>query len=40
MVDNRSVMEHAHKFLLIVRELEQLGHVFPDKFVADGFIAK
>ena len=40
MVDNRSVVEQAHEFQLIVRELEQLGHVLPDKFVASGIIAK
>ena len=40
MVDNYSVVEQAHEFQLIVRELEQLGHVLPDKFVAGGIIAK
>jgi len=40
MVENRSVVEQAHEFQLIVRELEQLGHVLPDKFVAGGMIAK
>ena len=40
MVENRSVVEQAHEFQLIVRELEQLGHVLPDKFVADDMIAK
>ena len=40
MVENRSVVEQAHEFQLIVRELEQLGHVLPDKFVAAGIIAK
>ena len=40
MVDNRSIVEQAHEFQLIVRELEQLGHVLPDKFVAGGIIAK
>jgi len=40
MVENRPVVEQAHEFQLIVRELEQLGHVLPDKFVAGGMIAK
>ena len=40
MVDNSSVVEPAHEFQLIVRELEQFGHVLPDKFVAGGIIAK
>jgi len=40
MVENRSVVEQAHEFQLIVRELEQLRHVLPDKFVAGGIIAK
>jgi len=33
-------VEQAREFQLIVRELEQLGHVLPDKFVAGGMIAK
>ena len=33
MVDNRFVVEQAHEFQLIVKELEQLGHILPDKFV-------
>jgi len=40
MVENRSVVEQAHEFQLIVRELEQLRHVLPDKFVAGGMIVK
>ena len=40
MVDNYSVVEQAHEFQLIVRELDQLEHVLPDKFVAGGIIAK
>jgi len=40
MVKNRSVMEQAHEFQLIVRELEQLGQVLPDKFVAGDMIVK
>jgi hypothetical protein len=40
MADDCSINEQAHEFQLIVRELEQLGHVLPDKFVAGGFIAK
>jgi hypothetical protein len=40
MVDNHCVVERAHEFQLIVRELEQLGHVLPDKFVTGGIIAK
>jgi transcription elongation factor GreA-like protein len=38
MVDNRSIVEQAHEFQLIVREFEQLGHVLPDKFVVGGII--
>jgi hypothetical protein len=33
MFDNRFVVEQAHEFQLIVKELIQLGHVLPDKFV-------
>jgi hypothetical protein len=40
MVDGRSVVEQAHEFQLIVRELEQHGHVLPNKFVTCGIIAK
>jgi transcription elongation factor GreA-like protein len=40
MVENRSVMKQAHEFQLIVRELEQLGHALPDKFVAGGIICQ
>jgi hypothetical protein len=40
MVDHRSVVEQAHEFQLIVRELKQHGHVLPDKFVAGGIITK
>jgi transcription elongation factor GreA-like protein len=40
MVDDRSVVEQTHEFQLIVRELEQHGHVLHDKFGAGGIIAK
>jgi hypothetical protein len=40
MVDDRSVVEQAHEFQLIVRELEQHGHVLSDKFVVGDIIAK
>jgi len=40
IVENHSVVEQAHEFQLIVRELEQLRHVLPDKFVAGGMIVK
>ena len=40
MVDIRYVVEQDHEFLLIVRELEQLGHFLPGKFVVGGIIAK
>jgi hypothetical protein len=40
MVDDRSIVEQAHEFQLIVRELEQHGHILPDKFLAGGIIAK
>jgi len=40
IVKNRSVVRQAHEFQLIVRELEQPGHVLADKFVAGGIIAK
>jgi hypothetical protein len=41
IVNNHSVVEQAHEFQLIVRELEQLGHVLPDdKLVAGGIVAK
>jgi hypothetical protein len=40
MADDHYVVELAHEFQLIVRELEQHGHVFLDKFVVGGTIAK
>jgi len=40
MVENRSVVEQAHEFQLIMREHKQIKHVLPDKFVAGGMIAK
>ena len=40
MVDDYFVVEQVHEFQLIVRELEQHGHVLPDKFVACGIISK
>jgi hypothetical protein len=40
MVDNRSIVDQAHEFQLIVRELDQFGCKLPDKFVAGGIIAK
>jgi hypothetical protein len=38
MVDDRSIVEQAYEFQLIVRELEQHGHVLPDKFVAGALL--
>ena len=40
MVENHLIVEQDHEFQLIVRELEQHGHVLPDKFVAGGMIVK
>jgi hypothetical protein len=40
MVDDCFVVEQVHEFQLIVRELEQHGHILPDKFVSCGIISK
>jgi hypothetical protein len=40
MVNNHSVVEQAYEFQLIVREVEQVKRVLPEKFVAGGIIAK
>ena len=40
MVNNRSVVEQAHEIQCIVKELELLKCVLPDKFVAGCMIAK
>ena len=40
MVDNRYVVEQTHVLQLIVRELEQFGHVLLDKFVAGDIQAR
>ena len=40
MVDNCSVVEQAHEIHALAKELEQFPCVLPDKFVADGIIAK
>jgi hypothetical protein len=36
MVDNRLVVEHAHKIQALAKELKQFSCVLPDKFVAGG----
>jgi hypothetical protein len=40
MVENCPVVEHAHEIQTLAKELEQFSCVLPDKFVADGIIAK
>jgi len=40
MVENRSVVEQAHEFQSLAKELELFPYPFPDKFVAGGIIAK
>jgi hypothetical protein len=40
MVDNRSVVEHAHEFQSLAKELELFPCPLPDKFVASDIIAK
>ncbi|XP_021321381.1 uncharacterized protein LOC110437305 [Sorghum bicolor] len=40
MVDNRSVIEQAHEIQALAKELEQFPCVLPEKFMADGIIAK
>jgi hypothetical protein len=40
MVENRPVVEHAHEIHALAKELEQFPCVLPDKFMADGIIAK
>jgi hypothetical protein len=40
MVETRPVVEHAHEIQALAKELEQFPCVLPDKFVADGIIAK
>jgi hypothetical protein len=40
MVDDRSIVEQAHKIQSLAKELESFKCVLPDKFVAGGIIAK
>ena len=40
MVENRSVVEQAHEIQTLAKELEHFPCLLPDKFVADGIIAK
>jgi hypothetical protein len=40
MVENRSVVEQAHEFQSLAKELELFSCPLPDKFVASGIIAK
>jgi hypothetical protein len=40
MVKNCSVVEHAHEIQALAKELEFFPYPLPDKFVADGIIAK
>ena len=37
---NRSVVEQAHEIHALAKELEHFPCLLPDKFVADGIIAK
>jgi hypothetical protein len=40
MVENRPVVEYAHEIHALAKKLEQFTCILPDKFVADGIIAK
>ncbi|XP_066358045.1 uncharacterized protein [Miscanthus floridulus] len=40
MVENRSVVEHAHEIQALAMELEHFPCLLPDKFVVGGIIAK
>jgi hypothetical protein len=40
MVENHSVVEQDHKIQVLVKELELFLCLLPDKFMADGIIAK
>jgi hypothetical protein len=40
MVENRPVVEQAHEIQALAKELKQFPCVLPNKFVADGSIAK
>ena len=40
MVENRSVVKQAHEIQVLAKELEHFPCLLPDKFVADGIIAK
>jgi hypothetical protein len=40
MVDDRSIVEQAHEIQSLAKELEGFKCVLPDKFVAEGIIAK
>ena len=40
MVENRSMVEQAHEIHALAKELEHFPCLLPDKFVANGIIAK
>jgi hypothetical protein len=40
MVENRSIVEQAHEIQALAKKLELFPCVLPDKFIADGIIAK
>jgi hypothetical protein len=40
MVKNRSIVEQAHEIQALAKKLELFPCVLPDKFIADGIIAK
>jgi hypothetical protein len=40
MVENRSVVEQAHEFQTLAKELELFPCPLPDKFVAVGFMLR
>jgi hypothetical protein len=40
MVENRSVVEHAHEFQALAKELELFPCPFPNKFMLGSIIAK
>ena len=40
MVENRSVVEHAHELQIMTKELKLLKCVLPDKFVMGCIVAK
>ena len=40
IVENRSVVEHAHEIQALAKELDHFSCLLPDKFMAGGIIAK